>query len=161
MTCDHWKSELLGGSWEHVPWKNFLKSWLWLRLHFQFSWAKIRVFEQNTDIIKFWVFSNLQRKVGGKFTWNSRQISPSHRLLLRTLLYKDHLLLWSWETWLPDIKKGHMLYCHCCWSVWENSGIMHYVCYGNVNTCCWIYQFRRSCTAVFTGVSLRIVEAGE
>ena len=42
-------------------WKNFYKS---------------RVFEQNTDIIKFWLFysvtllnwGNLQREVGGKFT---------------------------------------------------------------------------------------------
>ena len=27
-----------------------------LRIHFQHSGAKIRVFEQNTDIIKFWLF---------------------------------------------------------------------------------------------------------
>ena len=27
-----------------------------LRMHFQHSGAKIRVFEQNTDIIKFWLF---------------------------------------------------------------------------------------------------------
>ena len=27
-----------------------------LRVHFQHSGAKIRVFEQNTDIIKFWLF---------------------------------------------------------------------------------------------------------
>ena len=46
-----------------------------LRMHFQHSGAKIRVFEQNTDIIKFWFFhsvtllnwGNLQREVGGKF----------------------------------------------------------------------------------------------
>ena len=31
--------------------------------------AKIQVFEQNTDIIKFWLLgSNFQRKLGGKFT---------------------------------------------------------------------------------------------
>ena len=35
-------------------WKN-LKSGP-LRVHFQHSRAKIRVFEQNTDIIKFWLF---------------------------------------------------------------------------------------------------------
>ena len=47
-----------------------------LRMHFQHSGAKSRVFEQNTDIIKFWLFysvtllnwGNLQREVGGKFT---------------------------------------------------------------------------------------------
>ena len=46
-----------------------------LRKHFQHSGAKIRVFEENTDIIKFWLFysvtllnwCNLQREVGGKF----------------------------------------------------------------------------------------------
>ena len=46
-----------------------------LRMHFQHSGAKIRVFEQNTDIIKFWLFysvtllnwGNLQSGVGGKF----------------------------------------------------------------------------------------------
>ena len=53
-----------------------------LRVHFQHSVAKIRVFEQNTDIIKFWLFYSVtaheysiktggrdfQRKVGGEFT---------------------------------------------------------------------------------------------
>ena len=36
----------------------FLKSGP-LRMHFQHSGAKIRVFEQNTDIIKFWLFSSV------------------------------------------------------------------------------------------------------
>jgi len=27
-----------------------------LKMHFQYSEAKIRVFEQNTDIVKFWLF---------------------------------------------------------------------------------------------------------
>ena len=48
------------------------------RMHFQHSAAKIRVFEQNADIIKFWLLGggggNFQRKVGSKFTWNSQQI---------------------------------------------------------------------------------------
>ena len=50
-----------------------------LRMHFQHSGAKIRVFEQSIDIIKFWLFypvtaheylnwGNFQRKVGGEFT---------------------------------------------------------------------------------------------
>jgi len=30
-----------------------------LRVHFQHSRAKIRVFEQNTDIIKFWLFCSV------------------------------------------------------------------------------------------------------
>ena len=55
-----------------------------LRMHFQHSGAKIRVFEENTDIIKFWLFysvtllnwCNLQREVGGKFMWNSWRFSP-------------------------------------------------------------------------------------
>ena len=46
-----------------------------LRMHFQHSGAKIRVFEQNANIIKFWLFysvtllnwGNLQREVGDKF----------------------------------------------------------------------------------------------
>ena len=44
-------------------------------MHFQHSGTKIRVFERNTDIIKFWLFysvtllnwGNLQKEVGGKF----------------------------------------------------------------------------------------------
>ena len=36
-------------------WKKNVKSGL-LRMHFQHSRAKVRVFEQNTDIIKFWLF---------------------------------------------------------------------------------------------------------
>ena len=41
-----------------------------LKMYFQYSEAKIRVFEQNTDIVKFWLFGVflLQRKVGGEFT---------------------------------------------------------------------------------------------
>ena len=36
------------------------------RVHLQYSGAKVRVFEQNTDIIKFWLlWDNFQRKVGG------------------------------------------------------------------------------------------------
>ena len=58
-------------------------------MHFQHSGAEIRLFEQNTDIIKFWLFiqwqnmntlfklGNFQRKVGGEFMWNSQQISPA------------------------------------------------------------------------------------
>ena len=39
-----------------------------LRVHFQHSGAKIRVFEQNTDIINFWLLGgNFQRKVGSEF----------------------------------------------------------------------------------------------
>ena len=38
----------------NAPWKN-LKSGP-LRVHFQHSGTQIRVFEQNTDIIKFWLF---------------------------------------------------------------------------------------------------------
>ena len=38
--------------------KTRVKSWP-LRMHFQHSGAKIRVFEQNTDIIKFWFFYSL------------------------------------------------------------------------------------------------------
>ena len=49
-------------------------------MHFQHSGAEIRLFEQNTDIIKFWLFysvteheyfinwGDFQRKVGGEFT---------------------------------------------------------------------------------------------
>ena len=37
------------------PPRKFLKSGS-LRIHFQHSRAKIRVFEQNTDVIKFWLF---------------------------------------------------------------------------------------------------------
>jgi len=75
-----------------------LKSGL-LRIHLQHSGAKIRVLEQNTEIIKFWLFllidstwilflnrDNFQRKVGGKFMWNSQRIFAGHRLLLKTLL---------------------------------------------------------------------------
>ena len=40
-----------------------------LRVHFQHSEAKIRVFDQNTDIIKFWLLEgNFQRKVSSEFT---------------------------------------------------------------------------------------------
>ena len=45
-----------------------------LSVHFQHSRAKIRVFEQNTDIINFWLWAgvggggNFQRKVGSEFT---------------------------------------------------------------------------------------------
>ena len=36
-----------------------------LRVHFQHSGAKIRVFVHNTDITEFWLFwDNFQRKVG-------------------------------------------------------------------------------------------------
>ena len=38
----------------YASWKN-LKSWP-LKVHFQHSGPKIRVFEQNMDIIKFWLF---------------------------------------------------------------------------------------------------------
>ena len=38
----------------YASWKN-LKSWP-LRVHFQHSGPKIRVFKQNMDIIKFWLF---------------------------------------------------------------------------------------------------------
>ena len=38
-----------------VPLEKNLKSGP-LRMHFQDSGAKVRVFEQNTDIIKFWLF---------------------------------------------------------------------------------------------------------
>ena len=54
-----------------------------LRMYFGHSGAKIRVFEQNTDIIEFgFCGSHFQRKVGGKFMRNSR-------LFLRTLGRKD------------------------------------------------------------------------
>ena len=50
-------------------------------MYFQFSEAKIRVFEQNTEIIKFWFWGggNYQRKVCSEFTWNSWQISLAAR----------------------------------------------------------------------------------
>jgi len=61
-------------------WKS-LKSGPLSRMHFGHSGTKIRVFELNTDIIKFWLFysvtaqeysvqtgGNFQRKVGGEFT---------------------------------------------------------------------------------------------
>ena len=38
-----------------MPPRKILKSGL-LGMHFQHSAAKMRVFEQNTDIIKFWLF---------------------------------------------------------------------------------------------------------
>ena len=44
-------SELQGASF----WKKKLKSGL-LRMYFQHSGAKVRVFEQDTDIIKLWLF---------------------------------------------------------------------------------------------------------
>ena len=44
-----------------------------LRMHFQHSGAKIRVFEQNTDILNFgFLGGNFQRKVDGEFTCFSR-----------------------------------------------------------------------------------------
>ena len=50
-----------------MPPGNSLKSGPF-RLHFQHSGAKIRVFEQSTDIFKFGFFGgNFQRRVGGKF----------------------------------------------------------------------------------------------
>ena len=42
-----------------------------LRMYVQHSGAKIRVFEQNTDI-KFWLFYS-----GGEFMWNTHQILPA------------------------------------------------------------------------------------
>ena len=65
-------------------------------MHFQHSGAKSRVFEQNTDIIKFWLFysvtllnwGNLQTEV------SSREIGgdlPHHWLLLKTLHHTCHL----------------------------------------------------------------------
>ena len=48
-----------------------IPSKLAFKVHFQNSATKIRVFEQNTDIIKFWLFwGNFQRKVGGKFMFS-------------------------------------------------------------------------------------------
>ena len=65
-TCEVQKCELLGGSRGMPPGKS-LKSGP-LSLHFQHSEAKFRVFEQSTDIFKFWLLGgNFQRKVGGKF----------------------------------------------------------------------------------------------
>ena len=50
-----------------------------LRMCFGHSGAKIRVFEQNTDIVEYgFCGGHFQRKVGGKFMRNSQ-------LLLRTL----------------------------------------------------------------------------
>ena len=53
-TCERQRYELLGGSRSMPPGKS-LKSGP-LRLHFQHSGAKIRVFEQSTGIFKFWPF---------------------------------------------------------------------------------------------------------
>ena len=42
-------------------------------MHFQHSGAKMRVFEQNTDILNFgFLGGNFQRKVDGEFTCFSR-----------------------------------------------------------------------------------------
>ena len=65
-TCEVQKCELLGGS-RGIPPGKSLKSGP-LRLHFQHSGAKIRVFEQSTDILNFGFFGgNFQRRVGSKF----------------------------------------------------------------------------------------------
>ena len=53
-TCKCRKLKLLGKS-GGIPPGKILKSG-YLRVHFQHSGAKIRVFEQNTDSIKFWLF---------------------------------------------------------------------------------------------------------
>ena len=58
-----------GGPSRGMPPEKILKSGP-LIVHFQHSGAKIRVFEQKTDIIKFWPFGggNFQRKVGSEST---------------------------------------------------------------------------------------------
>ena len=53
-TYERQKCELLGGSRGMPPGKS-LKSGP-LSLHFQHSGTKFRVFEQSTDIFKFWLF---------------------------------------------------------------------------------------------------------
>ena len=57
VTCKCRKCKLLGKSGGMPPGKS-LKSGH-LRVHFQHSGAKRRVFEQNTDSIKFWLFWEL------------------------------------------------------------------------------------------------------
>ena len=45
-----------------------------LRMHYPHSGAKIRVFEQNTDIIKFWLFYSL---TAHEYSTVKLKISPS------------------------------------------------------------------------------------
>ena len=75
----HWKCELflLGGGGAGP-----------LRVHFQLCGAKVRVLEQNTNIIKFWLFwGSFLRKVGGEFMGNCPRILPAAGSY--------------WEPWLP------------------------------------------------------------
>jgi len=51
-----------------------------LRVHFQHSGTKIRVFEQNTDIIKFWLFFRLISKE--KWGASSHELSSKFHGLL-------------------------------------------------------------------------------
>ena len=61
------KAQVTREVWGHDPWK--ILKYGYLRVHFQHSGAKIRVFEQNIDSIKFWLFWELfPRKEGGEFT---------------------------------------------------------------------------------------------
>ena len=77
MTFKHQRCELLGGL-RGMPPGKILKSGP-LRMHFQRFAAKIRVFEQNTGIIKFWLFGGggviskeklaaSQREIASKFS---------------------------------------------------------------------------------------------
>ena len=56
-TCKCQKRKLLGKSGDMTPGK--ILKYGHLRVHFQHSGAKIRVFEQNIDSIKFWLFWEL------------------------------------------------------------------------------------------------------
>ena len=55
VTCKHQKCDLLESLFGGMPLGKILKAGP-LRVHFQHSGVKIIVFEQNTNIIKFWLF---------------------------------------------------------------------------------------------------------
>ena len=85
-----------------------------LRMHFQHPGAKIRVFEQNTDIIKFWLFYsvtllnwvNLQREVGGKFMWNSWQFSLPPAFIENPASHMPFTFNTEWQFALTRVSLG-------------------------------------------------------
>lgn len=52
-----------------------------LRVYFQLSEAKIRVFEQNTEIIKFWFWGGEGVTTKEKYAASSREIAGKFRWL--------------------------------------------------------------------------------
>ena len=134
VPCDlhalNWKRKFLGRICPGAcPPGKILKSGP-LRVDFQHSGAKIRVFEQKIDIIKFCCFwrgrggggGNFQRKLGGKLMWNSQRISPAASSYWEPCLYGDAMLVFLWgaqklvwcstKAWIHCLRNSNTLKSH-------------------------------------------------